>query len=102
MSYRTYRSSLLGNTRGKYPGYGSVRTLQNTTLDNSFFCLFHPYEPGEAGDPHRSNKKKKTPEKSLFLCLPLAEHPGTTVIDDYTYPVVPGTRDRSITRNLKI
>ena len=32
MSYRTYRNSLYGNTRDKYPGYGSVRTLQNTTL----------------------------------------------------------------------
>ena len=30
MSYRTYRSSLQGNTLGKYPGFGSVRTLQNT------------------------------------------------------------------------
>ena len=30
MPYRTYLSSLSVDTWGKYPGYGSVRTLQNT------------------------------------------------------------------------
>ena len=35
MSYRTYSSSLQGNSRGKHPGYGSVRALQNTTSQAS-------------------------------------------------------------------
>ena len=35
MSHRTYKSSLWGNTRGKYPGHCSASTPQNTILKYS-------------------------------------------------------------------
>ena len=41
--YKTYIISLSGNTRGKYRGYGSVRTLQNTTLVPGIFYQIESY-----------------------------------------------------------
>ena len=40
--YISCRSSLRGNTAGNYPGYGSIRTLQNTTL-HFFFDVIIDY-----------------------------------------------------------
>ena len=80
MSYRTFRSYLQGNTRVIHAGYGSVRTLQNTTLDICTRHHFMLYTRGDLPEIHRTNVAVLTdndpgaPQKLVVVCRSRAPH----------------------------
>ena len=96
MSYITYRSSVQGNTRGEFPGYGFVRTLQNTTLISSENVSFLPHLYASTHTKTRVKHQPASRTLPCIICLPRSRRVLVSLLNagstrlalsySYTYP----------------